>query len=162
MFNMNHLSADITSTLEERIQRIAREVITDSALFLVEVKVRGVKGSRVIEIFVDSDHNIDIDTLASLNREIGFLLDMEDFIDGRYQLNVSSPGLDRPLLMPRQYRKNIGRPLRVKMRSQEDKRNVQGTLKHVGDDYIELETAGGDVQRIAFDAIEESKVILPW
>jgi ribosome maturation factor RimP len=159
---MNHLSADISNTLEERVQRIAEEVIRDPALFLVEVNIRGVKGSRVIEIFVDSDRNIDIDTLASLNREIGFLLEAGDVIEGRYNLNVSSPGLDRPLTMPGQYRKNTGRPLRIKMRHPEGTKTIKGTLTKVSDDAIELKLANGEEYRIPFDAIEESKVVLPW
>lgn len=159
---MNHLSVDITSTLEERIRRIAEEVITDPALFIVEVSVRGVKGSRVIEIFVDSDNNIDIDMLASLNREIGFLLETEDFIDGKYRLNVSSPGLDRPLAFPRQFRKNAGRQLKVKLRLPDGNKTVQGTLATINDDFVELQLKNGDLQKITFDSIEEAKIILPW
>lgn len=159
---MNHLSADITSTLDERIQRIVEEVLTDPALFLVEVSVRGVKGSRVIEIFVDSDHNIDIDMLASLNREIGFLLETADFIEGKYRLNVSSPGLDRPLVLPRQFRKNLGRQLKVKMRLPDGNKTVKGTLATINDDSVELKLANGDVQEVAFDSIEEAKIVLPW
>jgi ribosome maturation factor RimP len=116
----------------------------------------------VIEIFVDSDRNIDIDTLASLNREIGFLLEAGDVIEGRYNLNVSSPGLDRPLTMPGQYRKNTGRPLRIKMRHPEGTKTIKGTLTKVSDDAIELKLANGEEYRIPFDAIEESKVVLPW
>ncbi len=159
---MNHLSVDITSTLEERIRRIAEEVLTDPALFIVEVSVRGVKGSRVIEIFVDSDNNIDIDMLASLNREIGFLLETEDFIDGKYRLNVSSPGLDRPLALPRQFRKNAGRQLKVKLRLPDGNKTVKGTLATINDDFVELQLENGDLQKITFDSIEEAKIILPW
>lgn len=159
---MNHLSADITSTLDERIKRVVEEVLTDPALFLVEVSVRGVKGSRVIEIFVDSDNNIDIDMLASLNREISFLLETADFIEGKYRLNVSSPGLERPLVMPRQFRKNLGRQLKVKLRLPDGNKTVKGTLATINDDFVELKLANGDLQQVAFDSIEEAKVMLPW
>ena len=153
---------NITQTVDERVQRIVEDVIAGSSLYIVEIIVRGVKGSRVVEVFVDSDQDLSIDTLAKVNREVGFLLETEDVIEGHYTLNVSSPGLNRPLRLPRQYKKNIGRTLKIKYASVEKRLVVKGELIQAAEEFVELKLAGGNVQRISMDEIIESKIVLPW
>ncbi|GIV61309.1 MAG: ribosome maturation factor RimP [Rhodothermaceae bacterium] len=148
-------------TPEERVRAIVEEVIAGTSHYVIDVQVRGRKGSRVVEVFLDSDAPLHVDELARLNREIGFLLDVEDVVDGKYHLNVSSPGVDRPLRLPRQYRKNVGRVLRVRYRAGDVPRTLQGELTAVDEDGIEL-TVGGRAERISFADIEEAKVQLPW
>jgi len=70
-----------------RVQALVEEVIFDSPLFLVDLIVRGHKGSRVVEVYLDSDRPLDVDALARISREVGFLLDTEEVIDGKYTLN---------------------------------------------------------------------------
>ncbi len=155
-------STDIPQTLEEKVRQVVEDVLTDPALFLVEVQIRGNRGSRVVEIFVDSDDNLDVKTLADLSREIGFLLDTGDVIDGRYNLNVSSPGVDRPLKEVRQYKKNVGRILRVTYSRSEEVKKAQGALTAVSDEAIELSRSDGSTLEIMLEDIVESKVVLPW
>lgn len=146
-----------------RVAELVEEVIAGTDVFVVEVDVRGSGGSRVVDVFIDSDENLDVRKLAEINREIGFLLEMEDLIPGRYDLNVSSPGLDRPLRFPRQYRKNVGRPLRVHYRKADGSgtTELEGTLAGVRDDAIELD-AGDDVRSIPFEDVVWAKIRLPW
>lgn len=148
----------------ERIKEIVDEVLASSSAFVVEVEVRGSRGSRVVDIYVDSDEGIGIDELARISREIEFLLDTEEVIEGAYSLNVSSPGVDRPLALPRQYRKNVGRPLRVHFRKADGSGNTEttGKLVAVDEDSIQLENSGDDVRRIQFEDIIWAKVQLPW
>ncbi len=151
--------------LRERIAALVEETIADSAVFLVEVQVRGVQGSRVVEIFVDSEDALGADDLAKISRETGFLLDMEDAITGRYTLNVSTPGLDRPLALPRQYKKNVGRRLRVRYASGDAGADAEvvGALRNVAADAIEVAVSGSDdVRRIRLDDVVQARVQLPW
>ena len=147
-----------------RIAALVEEVIADSAVFLVEVKVRGAKGSRVVEAFVDSDEAFGADELTHISREVGFLLDMEDIVAGRYTLNVSTPGLDRPLALLRQYRKNVGRDVRVRYVVEDDPGDaeVTGRLLAAADDTIEVAVSGSDVRRIRLDDVVRAHVQLPW
>lgn len=147
----------------ERVRAIVDEVIAESDIFVVDVDVRGSGGSRVVDIFVDSDENLDVHRLAEINRQVGFLLDVEDIIPGRYNLNVSSPGLDRPLRLPRQYRKNIGKEMRVHYRKPDGSgtTEVEGRLTAVNDDSIELD-AGDDVRSISLENVVWAKIRLPW
>lgn len=153
--------ASPSTDLTARIRRLAEEAAEPAGLYVVDVRVRGQKGSRVIEVYVDSDEGPGLDDLAELSRELGFLLDTEDVVQGRYHLNVSSPGADRPLTLPRQYRKHVGRPLRVNTGEGEDRRTRTGTLIGLTDEAIELDV-DGTPETIPFEAIAEARVQLPW
>ncbi|MEX0890203.1 MAG: ribosome maturation factor, partial [Balneolaceae bacterium] len=95
---------------------------------------------------------------SSISRELGFLLEAHDLIGSRYRLNVSSPGLSRPLTDRRQYGKNSGRTVRVRFKNGDQYERAEGVLVQVQDDGIEVEV-GNDRKKIAFDAILETKVI---
>lgn len=149
-------------TLEERVASIVEEILTDPKLFLVGVTVRGVKGSRVVEVYVDGDEAVGLDVLAGLSREISFMLDTEDFIAGRYRLQVSSPGLDRPLEQKRQYVKHVGRTLRIKFEDADGISSLEGELSKTDAEFIVLTLADGSTREIAFDKVSEAKIVLPW
>ena len=84
-------NADVGS----RVRALAEEVSADREAFVVDVQVRGQKGSRIVEVFVDADDGVGSDDLARLSRDLAFLLETEDVIKGKYYLNVSSPGAER-------------------------------------------------------------------
>ncbi len=150
----------IAATPEERVRSLVEEVI-DASTFVVEVIVRGRKGSRVVEVFLDGDEPLSIETLARVSREVGFLLDVEEVIDGKYRLNVSSPGLDRPLTLPRQYKKHVGRTLRVRFRDGENERTVKGKVLETDEDAVVI-AVGKEELRIPFTEMIRAKVELPW
>jgi ribosome maturation factor RimP len=152
------------SDTKARVTELVKEVLDGSPVFVVEVDVRGTHGSRVVDVYVDSDDELNVDELARINREVGFLLETEEVIPGRYSLNVSSPGLDRPLSMPRQYRKHIGRPLRVHYAREDGSGNteVEGELTAVDGAGIEMTASESDIRSIRFDDILWAKLLLPW
>lgn len=152
-----------TEQLAARVRELTEEVIMGTPYFIVDVEVRGHKGTRVVEIFIESDADLSHDHLANISNEVGFLLDVEDVIDGSYTLEVSSPGIKRPLTMPRQFKKNVGRVLRVKYESEEGTtENIVGELRATDDDTITIETSSDESVRIPYDAIERAKLELPW
>lgn len=146
-------------TVEERVQAIADEVVAEP-LYLVDVVVRGQKGSRVVEIYVDSDEGLSVEQLAKVSREIGFLLESEDAIPGRYNLNVSSPGVDRPLTMLRQLRKNVGRNVSVSFN--DNRKHIRGTLTDVGEDNFTIRAQNKEDNQLSFGDVKEVRVLLPW
>jgi len=152
-----------TDQLASEVRALTDEVIAGTPYFLVDVEVRGHKGTRVVEIFVESDTELNHDDLARISSEVGFLLEMEDTIDGSYTLEVSSPGIKRPLTIPRQFKKNVGRVLRVKYESENgSSENIMGELLDADAESITLETAPDETERIPYAAIECAKLDLPW
>lgn len=142
----------------DRVRKIVETVVPLDEVYIVDIVVRGRQGSRVVEVYLDSDDGVGLDQLASYSREAGFLLEAEDVIKGHYRLNVSSPGADRPMTLPRQMRKHVGRTLAVK---QGEGDSVEGVLKAADEEGIVLKKGKQEV-RLAFDTIQEARVVLPW
>jgi len=99
--------------LKKTIIQIAERHLKDDTYFVVDVVIKGVQGKTKILVLLDSDLGVNIDDCARLSRKIGGELEEDEVLDIAYILEVSSPGLDHPLGMERQYKKNIGRKLRV-------------------------------------------------
>jgi len=130
-----------TGMVNERVKKV-KELISPllhrEGIHLVDIELRGFTNNQVLSIFVDTETGITMDQVAYLTREIEGILDLEDPIPGRYRLEVSSPGIGRPLTEKWQYRKNIGRQLQVNYQQQDQKLERTGILKEVLEDKILL------------------------
>jgi len=99
-------------SIEKRVIELVEEKIADQpGLFLVDVKMHN-NGKLIIH--VDGDQGITIQDCAAISRHVGYHLEEENIVENAYNLEVSSPGIDAPLRLPRQYLKNIGRTVSVK------------------------------------------------
>ncbi|MRX47401.1 ribosome assembly cofactor RimP [Pedobacter puniceum] len=98
--------------VEQRVRALAEEKIADRPdLFIVEIKV--INNTKII-ILLDGDNGVGIHDCAMVSRHVGYHLEEENLLDHAYNLEVSSPGLDTPLILDRQFAKNIGRNVTVK------------------------------------------------
>ncbi len=148
--------------LEARVRALIEGLLERGPVFVVDFCVRGTKGSYAVDLFVESDEVLGADNLADLSREINFLLDAEDTIPGPYTLMVSTPGVDRPLRLPRQYRKHVGRTLRVHYRLTSGQfTEICGKLVDATRQAIRVEDAER-IEDISFGDIAWAKVQLPW
>lgn len=148
--------------IADRVRTLTEEVIAGTGYFLVDVQVRGHKGTRVLEVYIDSKKDFGHDDLAVVSKEVGFLLDVEDVVDGSYKLELSSPGIKRPLMHRQQYQKNVGRTLRVRYQADGSEEIVVGDLMDAGDSEIELELSSGETLRLSYETIEQARIELPW
>lgn len=124
--------------IESRVRELVLEKIADREdLFLVDVKMHS---NGKLSVLVDGDEGVTIQDCAGVSRHVGFHLEEENLLDHAYNLEVSSPGVDWPLTSVRQYKKNIGRTIQVKI-SAEDNKEIQreGTLTDVSETGISLE-----------------------
>lgn len=167
-----------TASVKDRVRALTEEVIAGMGLYLVEVDVRGAKGSQVVDIVLDGDEDPTLDELARVSKEVGFLIDTEDLMLGKYDLNVSSPGADQPLTRQRQFKKNVGRDLFVQHRTGEGSDDEQpilhGTLEAADEEAIEVaelkvskdkeqrKSKTGRVERIPYEDVIEARIELPW
>jgi len=104
---------EFVMSIEKRVIELVEEKIAGQPdLFLVDVKMHH-NGKLIIH--VDGDQGITIQDCAAISRHVGYHLEEENSIENAYNLEVSSPGVDTPLRLPRQYRKNIGRTVSVKL-----------------------------------------------
>jgi ribosome maturation factor RimP len=134
-------------------------ILDKPGLFLVEVKVKGDSRNMRVQVLVDGDDGIDIDQCASISRQLGHQLEEEDVIGGKYILEVSSPGLDQPLRLVRQYVKNIDRELKIKTK---DGEKLKALLLDVVAEKLALEKNDGQTLELPITEIEEAKVIVSF
>ncbi len=120
--------------LKGQIGEWLKSLLDEKSAYLVDVKV--LLGGKKIEVFVDTDKGIDIDTCASFSRQLEKHLDGSGLVPENYMLDVSSPGMSNPLKIPRQYKKRIGRTLEVWTT---EGTFIEGVLKEADDEHVVLE-----------------------
>ena len=141
-------------------ERAATLIGAEKDLFVVEVRI---KPTNNIKIYIDGDQGVSVDKLVSYNRKLYRQLEEEGlFPNGDFSLELSSPGLDEPLKLHRQYVKNIGRPVEVVLN---DGAKKEGVLQVVGDTQIELTETKGKGKKmeththvIPFSEIKATKI----
>lgn len=101
---------------QERIQELAENQLAGSAYFVVDTQVKGVKAVPKVIVILDGDQGIGIDACAEISRKLDKKIEEEDLFPKGYVLEVSSPGIDQPLKLVRQYPKHVGRQMRIQLR----------------------------------------------
>jgi ribosome maturation factor RimP len=124
----------------------------------MELQRQGRKRS-LLRIFIDTDKGVTLDDCTAVSRQVSAMLDVEDPIQGEYSLEISSPGIDRPLFELAHYQKQIGERVKVRLSSRlTERRNIVGVLLRVEGENIHL-LVGQEELVIPFSTIEKAKVI---
>lgn len=152
--------------MEEHIKRFAEESLFDQGHFIVDVIVSARKGPKKVLVIIDGDTGVNIDDCAEISRAVGKRLEDSSLLgDESYMLEVSTPGVDQPLKMNRQYRKHVGRKLKVKLSD----KVIEGKLEEVTDEVIALSSETGTGKKkeiksheIRFDEIEKAFVLISF
>jgi ribosome maturation factor RimP len=145
-------------TLEE----IAKSVADSRNAYLVGVAGRKEGPRRIIQVFVDTDEGITIAQCAEVSRDLGAALDAKNVVQEPYELEVSSPGIERPLKLLRQYKKNVGRKYKVEFWQENERRTMSGTLAAIEGERLTFTTEKKDIVTLDFSKIIESIEELPW
>jgi len=122
--------------LKENIENWALRALSDESQFLVDVIVSSKQGPHKVTVILDGDHGITIDDCASVSRKLYPVLEEQGVIGDSFTLEVTTPGVDHPLKLKRQYVKNIGRLVKVQLT---DKTVEQGKLAEVHEEALALE-----------------------
>jgi ribosome maturation factor RimP len=137
-------------TIESRVARVVEPVLENMGFELVDVNYLSKQGRWVLVLYIDKNSGVTIDDCVTVSREIGYHLDVEDVIDHKYVLEVSSPGLDRPLARKRDLVRELGSKIKVKMlKAVGGQRHFIGRLVGFENGMIQIE-------------IEGNRVALPW
>ena len=151
--------------LNKEVAGLVKQFIDNDEIFLVEVNIKGKPGNQKIQVFIDGDQYVDVDECSKISRKLSDELEGRDLIEGRYIIEVSSPGVNKPLKLIRQYPKHIGRELEVITRN---KKKYQGALLGVIDEEIEISIKSSKIKKemnseslkLSLGDIEEAKVVL--
>jgi ribosome maturation factor RimP len=127
----------------ERVRSVAMRVTADRGFELVDIELKQAKSQKLVRIFVDRPGGIGLDDLQSVSVEVSAILDAEDPIEGHYTLEVSSPGLDRPLRGEDDYRRFVGKLAKLSSYEPvEGRRHWMGRIVACDDGIVTLDLDG--------------------
>ena len=147
------------ATLEQKLTEILQSSVEDLGCELWGIECQRAGRYLTVRLFIDKEGGVTIDDCSDVSRQVSAVLDVEDPIADKYNLEVSSPGLDRPLFTLAQYQRFIGQEIAVHLRiPMSDRRKGQGVLEKIEGDMLTL-VVDGQPQIFVFGNIQKANVI---
>jgi ribosome maturation factor RimP len=138
--------ANRAQSIVRGISDLAAGILEEIGFELVDVEYVSNQGRWVLTLFIDKEGGVTIDDCVRVSRELGDLIDVKNFIDHTYVLEISSPGLDRPLKKEKDILKAMNKKIKLKMVTPvKGRRNYSGYLRDFKDGALHLEIEGGMV-----------------
>jgi ribosome maturation factor RimP len=146
------------------VEELVRPAVEAVGLELVDVEFHRGGGRGVLKIYVDREGGVDLEAVSQASERISRRLDLEGFRPGPYTLEVSSPGVERPLRQPRDYVRRVGQKVKVKTASGDDRTGGEvliGTIARAGADDVTIATEAGP-RTVAYPDIAEARTVFEW
>src|SRR5713226_6147991 len=135
------------------VEGLLRPVVEAAGLELVEAGLHWEQGRRVLRVTVDREGGVDMEALSDASERLSRRLDLEGFDPGPYSLEVSSPGVERPLREPRDFARRVGELVKVRTgRAAEGTRTLTGRVVEAGPERVRIATADGE-REVSYDDI---------
>lgn len=132
-----------SNTTETRIETLLLPLLEETDIFLTSIKI---KPTNNIKVYLDADGGLDVRKSATVNRKLYALIEEAGmFPDGDFSLEVSSPGVDEPLVSLRQYKKNVGRTVEI---TPLEGVEIMGILKEVNEEKVTVEVKEGKKKEV--------------
>jgi len=145
-------------TIVENITNLAQGVAESNGAELVEVQVNSFGRKKLVKIFIHKSTGVTVADCTAVSRGLEPLLDAEGTMEDAYTLEVSSPGIDKPLVTAKDFERSVGRKVSVSFQEEDESVvSIEGRLKGVEDSEIELELKKS-IQKISIKDILKSKV----
>ncbi|NOZ62490.1 MAG: ribosome maturation factor RimP [Calditrichaeota bacterium] len=146
----------------ENLRQLLLPVIESNNAELVDLELKGRRGNQILRVFVDTDDGITLRHCEKISRDLSDFFDQKDLISGRYRLEVSSPGLDRPLKTPRDFRRNLNRKVRIDFVNRDGENlRLEGKIKLAEEKMIFIEAENRDIA-VPLDQIKLAKILPLW
>jgi len=152
------MTADMSDVLEV-LRRMAREILEYAGMEMVHLEMKREPGGHLVRLYIDKEGGVTLDDCSLISRQLSAQLDIEDPIEGRYTLEVSSPGLDRPLFTDRDFARFAGRQIRLSTHVPLDgRRNFQGRLEGIVDGSVRITLQEGREVSIPRDQVARARL----
>lgn len=147
------------ATLEQNLQEMLQDAVEDLGCELWGIECQRAGRFMTVRLFIDKEGGVTVDDCADVSRQVSAILDVEDPIADKYNLEVSSPGLDRPLFTLPQFERYIGQDIAVHLRIPVmERRKWQGKLERIENDMVTL-IVDGQEQVLVFGNIQKANVV---
>jgi ribosome maturation factor RimP len=140
-----------------RIKEISIRAVEEHKMLFIDFVTRVEGRYKVIEVFIDNEAGVTADLCAEISRSINKIIEEEDLYDGPYRFDVSSPGVNRPLVYLQQYKKHTGRLFEIVYIESEESKKLKGKLLIVEDDKLTFEL-NSETKTLSFSEIQNAKV----
>ncbi|HAG51005.1 MAG: ribosome maturation factor RimP [Deltaproteobacteria bacterium GWC2_42_51] len=142
-----------------QVKELSEPILTQKGMELVDVEYKMEQGSWVLRLYIDKPGGVTVDDCSDVSTELGMLLDVKDIITHAYNLEVSSPGLDRPLTKEKDFLKYTGKKVRIKTKQPiSGRRNFSAILDGFSEGKIFLFDSEGKKWEIPFDSVEKARL----
>lgn len=150
-------------TVLDEVRDLAEAVARRRSLRLWDVVLDGNPGRQIVRVLVDGDEGVDLETVAEVSEEISRGLDLKDPLPGRYMLEVSSPGIERPLKTPEHFRLCVGEKVTVKTKDKlaGNSHRLDGTIVEALENEVSLQV-GDDRVAVAYEDIRSARTVFEW
>ena len=156
------ICGDGLSISETKVDALIRPVVERMGYELWGCEYHAAGRHGILRVFIDRDEGVTLDDCALVSAQVSAMLDVEDPIQGSYDLEVSSPGMDRPLLLPDHYRRLAGSLVKIRLAVPvAGRRNVKGRLLGLEDMKVCIET-DGEVLHLPFADVVSARVVPEW
>ena len=160
------------TALPSHVQELADRVATGHGVEVLELTLRGQGRGRVLRVILDAEEPVEADVVELVSKDLSRALDEADPVAGSYTLEVSTPGLSRPLHTRRDFRRQRGHEVSILRAGSPDARDngdasedgtsaVRGVVVDADDEAVVLEVDGSQV-RVPLSEVVRGKVVLPW
>ena len=148
-------------TVIERVREFAESLLPAMGLELFDVQFRREGHGWVLRLVVDKEEGVTLDDCSQVSRETSDFLDVEDIIDHPYHLEVSSPGLERPLRTMAECQRHLGTKVRIKLKEEIDsQRVIIGELKQAEKDELTVLSEQGTTNNIEWENVQKARLTL--
>jgi ribosome maturation factor RimP len=145
--------------ITKQISELIEPILNEMRFELIDVEYMTDRGRWVLRIYIDKDGGVTLDDCAAVSGELGDLIDIKNVIEHEYVLEVSSPGLNRPLKKEADFIRVIGKKIKLRTRMPVDgRRNFAGILKDFKEQKLALDSEGGLVT-LAWSDIEKANLV---
>jgi len=153
---------EMRTEVVSKIEQIAERVAASDGIEVVEVELKGGGRNQLLRISIDKPAGVTHADCELVSQQVGTILDVEDLIPGHYTLEVSSPGVERKLLKPKDYIRYQGKKAKVTLREPVDsRRHWEGTLAGFDDGLVSLDVGARTLQ-FPLDQVERANLKFEW
>ena len=153
----------VSIDVDSQIRTIAQEVVSGLGFELVDIELTGNRSQQLIRIFIQKPEGILLSDCVAVSRELGERFDDKNVIENSYRLEISSPGIERPLRKVQDFERYVGHRVRIRLKSkQEGKRRIVGKIVEVDDNMVRIISKNGQKASFSLADIAKTNLDVDW